>query len=177
MIMPLISLQSPETAAKEVAEVFETFKPILGHVPTPLQLFGVSPALVQSMGTQMSYYFFQQKELDPLMLTWIRYLNGRQLECRFCIDMNARFLLEMGVDQETLEKGREDPGTIPLPDKEKALLLFVLDALGDSHGIKRDSIDALMEIGYSERTILEAVAYGAYSSYTNTVLNIFQVGE
>lgn len=175
--MPLITLQSPETATGQTAEIFAQFRQMLGSVPSPMQLMGVSPPLLQAFADQAGYFFGGQQELDGGMLTWMRYLNSHRLECRFCIDMNAGMLLQMGATPEDLERARENPATVPLPDKEKAMLLFALEAVQIDKGVTLAAIARLREHGYSERAIFEGAAHAAYGLYVDTLLNIFHVEE
>ncbi|MBF0108924.1 MAG: hypothetical protein HQL76_07105 [Magnetococcales bacterium] len=175
--MSLITLQSTETAASPVTEIYAQFRQMLGYVPSPMQLLGVSPPLLQSFAAQAGYFFSGQQELDGVLLAWMRYLGAQRLACKVCIDLNAGMLLQMGATQEDLDAARKNPATVPLPEKEKTMLLFVLDAVQNDKGVTPATIARLREQGYSERAIFEGAAYAAYSLYADTLLNIFQVEE
>ncbi|MBF0626299.1 MAG: carboxymuconolactone decarboxylase family protein, partial [Magnetococcales bacterium] len=169
--MPLITLQSPETATGPTAEIFDQYRQMMGYVPSPMQLLGVSPPLLQSLAAQVGYFFGGHQELDGVMLAWMRYLSAQRLDCTFCIDMNAGMLLQMGATPEDLERARKDPATVPLPGKEKAMLLFALDAVRNTKGVTPEAIAILRSHGYSERAIFEGAAHAAYGLYVDTLLN------
>ncbi len=175
--MSLIAVQTPETATGATAEMFEQFRQMLGSVPLPLQMMGISPPLLSAFASTVGYFHGGQQELDPLLLTWIRYLNAHRQACHFCVDMNAGMLLQMGVTLQQLAMAREAPATIPLPDKEKTMLLFVLEVIQNDKGATPEAIAALRAHGYSERAIFECVAAAATSLYLDTLMNVFQVEE
>jgi len=173
--MSLIDLVTPDKAEGPVADVFAHAGQTFGTVPMPLQMWAVSPPMLQVFATGVGYYMGHQTLSQP-MLAWIRYLVAERDRCRFCIDFNKGFLMEqLGVPAETIDQAKEDPAATPLPEKERALLSLVLKAVEDAHAVTAADIAAVKGMGFSEQAVFEAVAAAALVVIDDLLLNTFKV--
>ncbi|MBF0108921.1 MAG: hypothetical protein HQL76_07090 [Magnetococcales bacterium] len=173
--MSLITLQTPETTTGKTREIFDIIDRMLGRIPHAMQLFGHNSMLMEYMNNRFAYYHGQQQELTPELMQWILYLNAHRKQCVFCIDYNKGQLLASGIQEETLIAAVSDPGVTPLSEKEKAMLLFALDTARDDKSATPDRIERLRQLGYSDTAIFNAVEFTAFGTFSDTLLNVFQV--
>ncbi|MBF0417170.1 MAG: hypothetical protein HQL86_02865 [Magnetococcales bacterium] len=173
--MSWIALQPMETATGKTREIYELVAGMMGRVPEAMQLFGHSPILMEYMNTRFAYFHGQQQDLTPELMRWILFLNARRKACVYCIDYNKGQLLASGISEEILEAAAQDPQSTPLPEKEKTMLLFVLDAARDDKSVTQEKIDAVRRAGYSDAAIFNAMEFTAFATFSDTLLNVFQV--
>ncbi|MBF0435234.1 MAG: hypothetical protein HQL77_07660 [Magnetococcales bacterium] len=173
--MALISLVTPETATGKTGEIYQNILRMLGTVPDAMQLFGHNPILMEYMNTRFGYYHGQQQELSADLMRWILFLNAKRKQCTFCIHYNQAQLLASGVSEQSMAAAIADPRTAPLPDREKAMLVFALNTTGDDKSISPDDIEALRRHGYSDTAIFNVVEFTAFATFSDTLLNVFQV--
>ncbi|MBF0585173.1 MAG: hypothetical protein HQL80_13205 [Magnetococcales bacterium] len=173
--MSLIALQAPENTTGRTREIYEFVDRMLGKIPHAMQLFGHNVMLMEFMNNRFTYYHGQQKELTPELMHWILYLNAQRKQCVFCIDYNKGQLLAAGIPEEVLNAAVSDPGVTPLPKKEKAMLIFALDTARDDKSATPDQIESLRKLGYSDTAIFNAVEFTAFGTFSDTLLNVFQV--
>lgn len=173
--MPLIQTVSPAQAQGQVAEIYRQIESTLGRVPNAFQLYGSNPALLELQWSQVAYYMGHPSLSFPLLAS-IRMLVSQQNQCDYCIDFNAAMLMEhAGFTAEQIADAKWDPAATPLPDKERALLLFVLKATRSPVDVKSGDISILREMGWSDGDILDATAHGARNMAADVVFNAFKI--
>nr|VFJ73550.1 MAG: Alkylhydroperoxidase family enzyme, contains CxxC motif [Candidatus Kentron sp. FM]VFJ74371.1 MAG: Alkylhydroperoxidase family enzyme, contains CxxC motif [Candidatus Kentron sp. FM]VFK13352.1 MAG: Alkylhydroperoxidase family enzyme, contains CxxC motif [Candidatus Kentron sp. FM] len=170
--MPHIDLIEPEQAEGAVAELFKTAQEVFGVIPKPLQLFANNPSVAEAVfrGFALS---MEQTNLSQTFFAWLRYLTANHTHCTHCIDVNAGILLEMGVDQRALAAARKDPGTVPLPREEKALLLACIEMVRNQGLLDKAQIDDLKRYGFSDADLVTAFHHGAHSHAVDLTINAF----
>ncbi|MBF0164665.1 MAG: hypothetical protein HQM01_09245 [Magnetococcales bacterium] len=173
--MALISLITPESATGTTGEIYQEIARMIGTVPEAMQLFGHNPILMAYMNTRFGYYHGQQQELSAELMRWVLFLNAKRKQCTFCIHYNQAQLLASGVSEHTLASAVADPWTAPLPDRERSMLVFALKTAGDDKSITSDDIEALRRHGYSDTAIFNLVEFTAFATFSDTLLNVFQV--
>jgi alkylhydroperoxidase family enzyme len=150
----------PEEAAGKVAEAYSVF-PEGMPVPEPLVLMSASPELAHLQSGVLRYYM-THSNLDMGLLAMIRYLAASELDYSFCIKLNAGLLkMAGGFSDEDLETLKANPGSAPLEDFQKALLLFVLKVIKTPDEVEEKDIDALREMGWTDQDIFDASFHGA----------------
>jgi alkylhydroperoxidase family enzyme len=175
MTMPLIETVTPEKASGKVAAVYGDIRKIFGRVPNGMQMYSPSPTLLAQQWESMGYYLKHPALSFPLLAA-IRMLVSQENDCHYCIGMNAGLLIQMGgwtVEQVAATK--QDPEAAPLPEKEKALLAFVLKTVAERKAVTRAEIVQLKKLGWNEADILDAVAHGARNVAVDIVFNTFQI--
>jgi len=65
------------------------------------------------------------------------------------------------MDDDDIEKLSSQPETAPIEDKDKAMLLFVLKAIKTPDDVTQKDVEALHEMGWSDRDIYDATFHGA----------------
>ena len=80
-----------------------------------------------------------------------------------------------GWTQQQVAKTMQNPASAPFSEKDKALLLYVLDALIAPKKLDAGRIAALHELGWSDAEILEAVHHAAQNVAEDMVFNTFRI--
>ncbi|HCY86737.1 MAG TPA: hypothetical protein DHV36_16525 [Desulfobacteraceae bacterium] len=157
--MPRITPKSPETAQGSVKQGYEMFETRFGIIPEPLRMLSVSPALFD-IQLARSNYFASQSNLSFSLLAHIRYMAARQLEYRFCTDLNKAILEKQGATEADFKAMEADPTQCLLEENEGAMLAFVVKAMKDPASITDQDVDALREFGWTDRDMVDAMAQG-----------------
>ncbi len=171
----LIETVSPEAAEGHVATVYKEIKSQWDMVPNPIKLYSTNPEMLKQKWE--SYKMIgQHKTVDAKLQTMMRMLVSAQHDCQYCVGLNESMLINMfKMDAGKVMAMKKDPTTAPLPEKEKALLLFALKAVHDSKSTTKADIDALHKLGWSDAEIFFATSYAAEMVATDILINAFQV--
>lgn len=149
----------PDEATGKVAEAYSIFPPEI-PVPDPLILMSASPELTHLQSGVIRHYMTHEK-LDMGLLAMIRFLVANEQDYQFCINLNSGLLkLAGGMSDEDIETLRKDPESAPLEEFQKALLLFVLKVVRTPEDVGEADIDALRQLGWSDKDIFEAAFHG-----------------
>ena len=171
----LIKTVSPEAAKGDVAEVYKEIKAEWEMVPNPIKLYSSNPEMLRHKWE--SYKMIgQHKTVDAKLQTIIRMLVSAQHDCKYCVGLNESMLINMfKMDAGKVMAMKKDPASAPLPEKEKALLLFTLKAVHDSKSTSKEDIDTLHKLGWNDAEIFFATSYAAEMVATDILINAFQV--
>ncbi|BAO44564.1 carboxymuconolactone decarboxylase family protein [Thiolapillus brandeum] len=172
----LINPEIPATDRERVERILKGVEMRLGFVPAGLRLYAISPPVLEQFVNLVGYYM-EHPRLNMKLMVFIRYLVSSAARCRFCIDLNAAILLEMGVTSEELEAAAEDAGKAPLDEADRILLQIALDAIDRPDDISRAEMDAAREQGFSDRDIFDAVIIAANNKAFTHVLRTFKVED
>jgi alkylhydroperoxidase family enzyme len=172
--MPLIALTPPEKAEGKLQELYASAEQFFGAVPPNVQLYGVSPDILENQMYSIQY-FMKHRTLSAPLLSMIRMLVARACKSEYCDTFNVGVLKRLGFNAEQIDAARMDPAQAPLGDKDKAMLLFVLKATAEPLAVKADDLDKLKALGWAERDIFDAVAHGARAVATNIIFDTFKI--
>jgi alkylhydroperoxidase family enzyme len=172
--MTTLQLTPPEKATGPLAELYQSIEAAFGGVPEGLQLFGVSPTLLQAQW-QLLGYFGQHPHLSPAFLAMLRYILSEEGHCKFCIGFNEALLINAGFSKDDLLKARKNPLESPLPARDNALLAFVLRAVKDPHSVGKEAVEDLKKQDWTEQDIFDATAHGAQHQAVDTLFETFDV--
>jgi len=173
--MSILNTVAPEQAQGQVAELYKSFEQQIGFIPNAFKLSSVSPQMLQQHWEYIGYYM-QHPDLSKVLTTLIRLLVSQKVDCEYCINLNTSLLInDAGMTAEQVAAIRADPAKAPLDDKEKALLLFVLDAVADAHAVSQVDLQKLRDLGCSEQDIYDALNHGARQVGLDIMLNAFKV--
>lgn len=174
--MPIIKTVSPEEATGEVKQNYAVFDKI-GMVPIPFQMFSASPAL-QSLRVPFMKYFRDHPNLSRGFMAFLRMMVSEELGYQYCVSFNRNLLKVLGIaDDDQLAKVMADPDQLPLEDKEKALLRFVLKALSTPDDTTAEDMESLRALGWSDGDILDACAHGMDTKSHGTLVKVFKMDE
>ena len=172
--MALLQTTPPEKAEGKLAELYAEVEQMFGMVPNNVRLLGVSPALLDNQ-LQLIGYYMEHPTLTVPLLAMIRLLVSKACKSPYCQTLNTGLLLKAGYTIEQVAEMQADPAKAPLDEKQKALLLFVLKACDNPHGVVAQDVEHLKGVGWTEPHILDAVAHGARMVGTNIIFDTFKI--
>lgn len=173
--MSIISTVTPEQASGKVAEVYGQIQQMMGRVPNAFQLYSSSPVLLEQQMQQIAYYM-QHPTLSFPLLAMVRMLVSQHNDCQYCVGFNEGMLMQMaGLTSEQVAATRRNPADAPLPDKDKAMLLFVLKATKTPKIVDKSDLDQLRVLGWNDGNIMDAVYHGARNVAVDIVFNAFKI--
>ena len=171
---PLLRPVPPEGEDARVEAIFNLIEENLGMVPDGLRLYGMSPALLESFMGVIGY-FMQHSRLSQPLLGFVRYLASDRIGCKFCIELNEGFLINLGFDIDTIRTVRDDIDRAPLSEAEKQLLAIAVMGVTKPGAVSSDDLDLARAEGWSDHDIFEVVAMAANTRAFNLVLKTFKV--
>jgi len=173
--MSLLKSVEVSEANGKIAEIYEEITGLWGGVPNPIKLLSVNPDALENLWSKLKY----QMKLDSpsqKMLSMVRLLVSQESECEYCVGANASSLINnFGLSADEVRDLKIDPTSAPLDEKEKALLLFTLKAVHDSHRTNAFDIKNLHTLGWNDKEILDAVNSGITMLSTDILINAFNV--
>lgn len=173
--MSIIATVTPEHATGQVAEIYAQMLQAMGRVPNAMQLYSASPDLL-AMQWQYLGYNFQHPTLGLPLLTTLRMLVSQDHDCTYCVGFNEGLLIEhAGFTPEQTAAAKRNPADAPLPEKDKAMLLFVLKATRTPQVVASTDLEALRTLGWSDRDIFDAVNHGARNIAADILFNAFKI--
>lgn len=173
--MSIISTVTPEQAGGKVAEVYGQIQQMMGRVPNAFQLYSSSPILLEQQMQQIAYYM-QHPALSFPLLAMVRMLVSQHNDCQYCVGFNEGMLMQMaGLTPEQVAATRRNPVDAPLPDRDKAMLLFVLKATKTPKMVEKSDLDQLRALGWSDGDIMDAAYHGARNVAVDIVFNTFKI--
>ncbi len=172
--MALIQTIPPEKAEGKLAELYTEVEQLFGRVPNNVQMLGISPTILETQLELVGYYREHPALRTPL-LAMIRMLVSKAGKSPYCQKLNTGLLMQAGFTREQIEAAQADPSKAPLPDNEKALLLFVLKATDNPHSVEQLDVDHLRSLGWTDLDIFDATAQGARMVGNNIVFDTFKI--
>ncbi len=173
--MPIIETVAPEQASGKVSETYREIEQALGLVPSAFRVYSSSPDLLAQQWEQIKYYSQHPTLSFPLLAT-IRMLVSQENDCEYCVGMNEAMLIHRaGLAPEQVAAAKRNPADAPLPEKDKAMLQFVLKATKTPKAVERSDLDQLREMGWKDGEIVDAVHHGARNMAVDVVFNTFKV--
>ncbi|MCJ7771881.1 MAG: hypothetical protein MUP22_01980 [Desulfobacterales bacterium] len=157
--MSLLKTISPENAEGEIADVYSFFTKSGLPVPKPLEMASASPGLLKIQNQLLGYYM-NHPSLGFALLSLIRYLVAKKYNYVFCTSFNENFLKMQGMDEEQIKIVEKDPGRAPIEDKDREMLVFVMKAIEKPEAIAQKDMDALYNLGWTDRDIFDALNHG-----------------
>jgi uncharacterized peroxidase-related enzyme len=168
-----------ESAADgEVARVYERYRSHFNrdHVPGILKCFATHPPLLRSMMDLAENMLFVDGDLVRRHKEMIATLVSCQNACPYCADSHGYQFRMQGGSAESLCAIQENHlDTVSLTAAERALAQFAEKVNRSSHQVVREDVETLMQAGWSERQIAEAVHIVALFAAFNRVVNAFGV--
>jgi len=173
--MSLLSVVPTEDAQGKVAELYQIFQDTFGLIPNAFKAMSVSPEMLDLHWRNIRYYQ-NHPAFSAKLVTFIRLLISQQANCRYCINLNTAILMqEFGLSQDQIATTMADPTTVPLDDRESALLQFVLKGTMEPLSVTQADINQLHEHDYHDKDIFDALNLGARQVSFDIVLNAFKV--
>lgn len=174
MNTPLMQPTPPPGQEAAVEKMLAPLEEMLGFIPDPLRLMGVSPALLSGYLEHIGYYM-EHPRLSPNFLAMLRYLVSDGSGCAYCISLNEQMLLQGGLALEAIRSARRDPATAPLPEGERALLALALKVVRQPDAVAAADLDAVRVHGWKEGDLFDAAYHGTRTLAMDLLLKAFKV--
>jgi uncharacterized peroxidase-related enzyme len=163
-------------ATGEVAALYDQFRERFGRpdVPGILKCFATHPPLLKHMMDLSESLIFADGHLSRKHKEMIATLVSMQNSCPYCADSHGYFLRVHGGSAQTLAAIQANHLHSPeLNRSEQSLLEFARKVNFNSSEIRRADIEQVIQSGWSELQIAEAVHLAALFSTFNRVANAF----
>ncbi|MGD0629891.1 MAG: peroxidase-related enzyme [Terracidiphilus sp.] len=163
-------------ASGEVAALYDHFRAHFGRpdVPGILKCFATHPPLLRHMMDLSQHLLFSEGALGRKHKEMIAAYVSSQNSCPYCADSHGFFLRVHGGTAEALDALQAgDLGSPELSAAEQALLNFARKVNLNSHQIDREDVKRLLQAGWSELQIAEAIHVTSLFATFNRVANAF----
>ena len=172
--MALLNLVEQENATGKVAEIYQNMMDTMGFIPNAFKIYSPSEHILGQQVNNLNYYFRHSK-LSGQLLAFVRLLVSEKEKCEYCVTTNTRILFQYGILPEMVNEIIADPTKVPLDEKEKALLFFVLKVVRNSTSTTQEDIDSLRNLGWTDNEIMEATYHGTSQVSADMIFNAFKV--
>ena len=167
---------NPGDADGEVAELFSYFREHFGReeIPGILRCFATHPPLLRSMMALADEFLFVEGELSRRQKEMIAALVSTRNACAYCADSHSYFLRIHGGSAEALAAiEQDDLQSSALTLAEQSLLAFVRKVNAESHAISKADVEQVVQAGWTQPQVAEAVHVAALFATFNRVANAF----
>jgi len=156
-------------------------KPILektGKLGDIFKLLAIDEKVYFATDVMIQKYLLDETTLSYDIKEAIALLISKENGCKMCVDVHKSIAKMLGLSDEKIESILKGVDAIDSDDKDKKLLNFCIKASKkDNYKILKEEIEALKEMGWSDKQIVEAVSITGYFNYINTLSNVFGLGE
>ena len=175
LLKPLISYVSESDAKDDVKAVYAEIRATWGMVPEPIKGLSLNPKILRN--TWESYKISgENKNFSPKLGAMMRMLVAEKNNCAFCVGFNKGMLMGMlKVPEAEIMDLQKDPSTAKLPEKDKAMLLFMLKSTSTPHDVIKADVEGLKKLGWSEKDIMEGVNQATHMVATALFIDTFKI--
>jgi uncharacterized peroxidase-related enzyme len=163
-------------AAGEIAELYARYRSHFDRptVPGILKCFATHPVMARHMMGLAEGLLFIDGYLTRRHKEMIATLVSAENVCSYCADSHGYFLRTLGGTAEQLAAIEAcDLTSAAFTPQEQALLAFVDKVTRASHVICRSDIESLIEFGWTEPQVAEAIHIAALFAAFNRIVNAF----
>ncbi len=172
--MSLVSTVKPEEATGEIKKGYDILMDKIGIIPKPLEMSSISPFFFDGNLNTIKY-FGTHPNLDFTLLVLIRMLCAESCNNGFCINLNSGFLKMQGLSDDEISQIIENPENAPIEEKDKAMLLFVINAVKRPEKNKKEDVEKLHDLGWSDADIYDAISTGVNMYNLNMMMKALQM--
>jgi uncharacterized peroxidase-related enzyme len=170
----------PEFAEMTPA-IQEKARPIMektGQLGEIFKLVALDEKIYFATDMMVQKYLLEKTELSYDIKEAIALLISKENGCKMCVDVHKGIAKMLGLSEQRIEEILKGVESIDTDEREKALLRFCIRASRkENYKIRKEEIDALRTMGYTDTQVLEAVAITGYFNYINTLSNVFALGQ
>ena len=155
----LLPYTAEKDAKGDVKKVYEQVKGAFGMIPAPIKLHSINPEMLKVLWSQFGALnnenFSQQ--LQAMMRMSVSATDG--LYCDYCVGFNEAMLLNMfKMDMKEIKAVKKDPkSTTSLNDKDKKMLIFMVDSTRNPKKVNKAQIDELRKLGWTDKDIFDGL--------------------
>src|SRR6056297_3644174 len=168
--MPYIKTIEPGDATGELKEIYENLVQTRGKLAEIHKIQSLNPeALTAHMDLYMAV-MFGKSHLKRYQREMLGVVVSAANKCDYCINHHEQALLAYWKDEEKTRLLTDDRQALSLPEADRLLCELAQQLTLNSHSSYKTEILKLMEIGLSDRTVLDAVQVIAYFNFVNRMV-------
>lgn len=96
--------------------------------------------------------------------------------CRACFNGSWKALFSLGFDEATLDNMCEAPATVPLPERERCVVEFMLRVASGPQSLKADDFREMERAGFAKYEILEMIGVAGFWNLATTLASAVDAG-
>ncbi|HFQ61471.1 MAG TPA: hypothetical protein ENK39_04125 [Epsilonproteobacteria bacterium] len=155
----LVPYTSVKDAKGEVKAIYDQVKGAFGMVPAPIAQHSTNPAMLKVLWSQfgaLNNENFSQK-LQAMMRMSVSAADA--LYCDYCVGFNEGMLINMfKLDMKEINAVKKDPrNATSLNEKDKKMLIFMVDATRNPKKVDKAQVDELRKLGWSNKDIFDGL--------------------
>jgi uncharacterized peroxidase-related enzyme len=147
---------------------FTTIHEHFGFVPNYFQALGRLPSVIEGH-LAMSRAILNDGALSQAIKEQIGVVVSGINASSYCITIHMQILSHLGVDPAQASVLATDYSRAPVSEKEQALFKFAAKLTRHPDEIERADVDAVLQAGWDEAAVVEAVLAVAWFSLINRV--------
>ncbi len=155
----LLPYTEQKDATGEVKAIYDQVQGAFGMVPAPIMQHSTSPSNLKALwgqfGAMHNANFSDQ--LQAMMRMSVA--SAPALDCDYCVGFNEGMLINMfKMDMKEINAVKKDPkNSTSLNDKDKKMLIFMVDATRNPKKVDKAQIDELRKLGWSDKDIFDGL--------------------
>lgn len=162
-----------DEASPAVAAIYESERNALGFLPQYAGVFSHHPDAYAAWRQLISSI---RGQMDVRRAELITLAAARTLRSSYCTTAHGKILAERFYDQRTVAALMDDHHAAGLDEVDAAVMDFAERVAKDPTSITAADVQALRELGLSERDILDTVLAVAARAFFATVVETFAAG-
>jgi len=155
----LIPYTAQKDAKGEVKAIYDQVQGAFGMVPAPILQHSVSPANLKALWAQFAAMHNENfsQQLQAMMRMTVAASDG--LDCDYCVGFNEGMLINIfKMDMKEINAVKKDPHVATsLQEKDKKMLIFMVDAVRNPKKVDKAQVDALRKLGWTDKDIFDGV--------------------
>ena len=175
----LIPYTAQKDAKGEIKAIYDQVQGAFGMVPAPILQHSVSPASLKALwvqfGSQHNENFSNQ--LQAMMRMTVAASDG--LDCDYCVGFKEGMLINMfKMDMKQINAVKKDPrNDTALGEKDKKMLLFMVDAVRNPKKVDKAQVDELRKLGWSDKDIFDGVKMSTQMAAMTLLVNTLKISR
>ncbi len=172
--MPLIDYPDLDDIDKSTAELLDQSRNDRGQIPSFPHLLAKHPALLGPALGQFSEVMYGG-DLEPDLKQLAFVAVSQENECAYCAASHGGELVNaFGLEMTQLEAlARNDYSQ--LTPRQRAVAEFAHEGATDPKRITDEHIEALREVGFDDRDVIELLAVVAQAAFANTIVDAMNI--
>ncbi|PLX69758.1 MAG: hypothetical protein C0603_02160 [Denitrovibrio sp.] len=172
--MALLELIPENDQDQFLKNVFSVSKETFGFIPEALKLYGIAPEILAT--TLKAFEAYRETEgMSPILFIYIRFAYANTMKFPYCINLNTLLLKALAVPADKVEEAKSDWKKLPMSDNEINLVDFALKVAINPDDVSKSDIEALKELGWTEKQIFTASDQAARMNYASTLIRAFKL--
>lgn len=167
--MARIKVVEESEATGDIQAAYEGARRQMGFVPSVIKLFSPWPEVFGLQQQVFQTVMLAQSALPNPVKEMIALVVSRANECAYCATHHGRFLVRYGVSEEVARQVGEDFRQAAVDAKTRQLLAYAHQLTTQPARTRDEDIEALRQVGWTDRQILEATVVAAQFNFINRI--------